>query len=141
MPISAEAFREAAARKRKTIEVEIEGVGAIRLRALSAGDAQRFQAEVKKAQDEKRDPEELSFAFIARSWVDGNNNPWLPEDEGIELAKSLDPETYKVVVREILKLNGLSEDAIREAEKNSAEPGADSTPTGSQASSDTPTSI
>lgn len=141
MPTSAQEFREAAARKRKTVDVEIEGVGSVRLRALSAGDAQRFQAEVKKAQDENRDPEELSFAFIARSWVDGNNNPLLPEDEGIDLAKALDPDTYKVVVREIVKLNGVGDDAIREAEKNSAEPGAGSTPTGSQASSDTPTSI
>lgn len=127
---SAAQFREAAARKRKTVDVEIEGVGSVRLRALSAGDAQRFQAEVAKAEKEGRDPEELSFAFIARSWVDENNNPWLPEDEGIELAKSLDPDTYKVVVREVLVLNGLTREAVDEAVGNSTGNPDDSTPTG-----------
>lgn len=131
MPLTPEQFREAAARKRKTVEVEIEGVGAVKLRALSAGDAQRFQAEVQQAEKEGKDAEGLAFALIARSWVDGNNSPWLPEDEGIELAKSLDPETYKAVAKAVLVLNGLTEDAIKEAEKNSVEPGADSSPTGS----------
>lgn len=133
MPLTPEQFREAAAKRRKTVEVEIEGVGAIKLRALSAGDAQRFQAEVAKATKEGRDPEDLSFAFIARSWVDGNNNPWLPEDEGVELAKSLDPETYKAVVRAVLELNGLDEKAVDSALKNSDASPEESTPTGSPA--------
>lgn len=130
MPLTPEQFREAAARKRKTVEVEIEGVGAVKLRALSAGDAQRFQAEVKKAADEGKDPEELSFAFIARSWVDAESNPWMPEDEGIELAKSLDPDTYKDLVKEVLKLNGLVDDAVDEAVGNSTGNPDDCTPTG-----------
>lgn len=141
MPISAREFREAAARKRKTVDVEIEGVGSVRLRALSAGDAHRFQAEVQKAEKDGNDPEGLAFSLIARSWVDENNGPWLPEDEGVELAKSLDPETYRVVASAVLELNGLDKKAVEEAVKNSAGPGAGSTPTGSQPNSDTPTSI
>lgn len=130
MPLTPEQFREAAARKRKTIEVEIEGVGAVKLRALSAGDAQRFQAEVQKAEKDGKDAEELAFSLIARSWVDGNNGPWLPEDEGIELAKSLDPETYKAVAKAVLVLNGLTEDAVKAAEGNSEGNPDASTPTG-----------
>lgn len=130
MPMTPEQFREAAARKRKTVEVEIEGVGAVKLRALSAGDAQRFQAEVQKAEKEGKDPEELSFSFIARSWVDADNRPWLPEDEGVELAKSLDPETYKAVAKAVLVLNGLTQEAVEQAEGNSKGSPDDSTPTG-----------
>lgn len=131
MPISAAEFRAAAARKRKTVEVEIEGVGAVRLRAQSAGDAQRFQSEVKKAEAEGRDYEELAFALIARSWVDENNEPWMPEDEGVELARSLDPETFTAVVKAVLVLNGLAENAVETAIKNLEASPDDSTPTGS----------
>lgn len=125
-------FRAAAARKRKTVEVEIAGVGAVRLRAQSAGDVQRFQSEVKKAEAAGTDYEALAFALIARSWVDENNEPWLDEAEGIELAKSLDPETFTAVVTEVLKLNGLSENAVETAIKNCEASPDDSTPTGSQ---------
>lgn len=138
---SAAEFRAAAAKKRKTVEVEIEGVGAVRLRALSAGDAQRFQSEVQKAVKEGGDSEELAFALIARSWVDAENNLWLPEDEGIEMAKSLDPDTYNAVAKAVLVLNGLAEDSVDVAVKNSEASRDESTPTGSPAISDTPTSI
>lgn len=138
---SAQEFREAAARRRKTSEVEVEGVGTVRLRALSAGDAQRFQSDVQKCTTAGRDAEELAFPLIARSWVDENNDLWLPEAEGIELARSLDPETYNAIAKAVLALNGLDVTAVDDAEKNSEASRGDSPLTGSPEISDTPTSI
>lgn len=119
MPLtSPQDFRAAAARRRKTTDVEIEGMGVVRLRALSAGDAQQFQADVRKAASDGRDQEELAFALIARSWVGEDGDLWVPEADGVALARSLDPETYNTLVKAVLALNGLSEKAIEEAEKN-----------------------
>ena len=134
MPItSPQDFKAAASRRRKTKDVEIEGVGTVRLRALSAGDAQAFQADVKKAAAEGRDQEELAFPLIARSWIGENGELWLPESEGVALAKALDPEIYNALAKEVLKLNGLdvpAEQAVERAEKNSDKPAAGPTPTG-----------
>lgn len=119
MPITdPQDFKDAAARRRKTKDVEVEGVGVVRLRALSAGEAQAFQAEVKKAEKEGRDSEELAFALIARSWVNESGAPLFGESEGVEVAKSLDPEIYNTLAKAVLELNGLSAKAVEEAEGN-----------------------
>lgn len=142
MPIlSAEQFREVAAKRRKTSDVEIEGVGTVRLRALSAGDAQRFQAEVKKAKEEGRDPEDLAFPLIALSWIGEDGQLWMPESEGIAFARSLDPDAYNAIAKAVLVLNGLSTEAVEEAVKTSGVSQDDSTRTSSPATSDALTSI
>lgn len=143
MPLlSPQDFKVAAAKRRKTLTVDVEGLGAFKLRALSAGDAQRFQADVKKAQADGQDPEALAFALIARSWIDEDGGPWMPEAEGIDAARSLDPDAYGVLAKAVLKLNGLDEKAIEDAEKNSGRASRDeSTPTDSLKNLDTPTSI
>lgn len=131
MPItSPQDFKDAASRRRKTKDVEIEGVGTVRLRALSAGEAQQFQADVKKAAAEGKDQEELAFSLIARSWVNESGGLFFEESEGVAVAKSLDPESYNALAKEVLALNGLSADAVDVAEKNSVTPAAESTPTG-----------
>lgn len=137
--LSAEQFRAAAAQRRKTEDVEVEGVGTIRLRAISAGDAQRFQREVRRYEAEGLDPEELSFTLVARSWVGEDGDPWMPEDVGVEFAKSLDPETFNLLASAVLKLNGFGEAAVEEAVKNSKASRKGSSPSGSPKSSDTPT--
>lgn len=119
MPItSPQDFKEAAARRRKTKDVEVEGVGVVRLRALSAGEAQAFQADVKKAEKDGRDSEELAFSLIARSWVNESGGLLFEESEGIAVAKSLDPESYNALAKAVLELNGLSAKAVEEAEGN-----------------------
>lgn len=134
MPItSPQDFKEAASRRRKTKVVEVTDVGTVRLRALSAGDVVKFQHDVSKAAAEGRDQEELGFPLMARSWVGEDGSLWLSEAEGEALARSLDPATYKQVLKEILALNGLdvsAEEAVSRAEKNSDKPAAESTPTG-----------
>lgn len=137
--LNAEQFRDAAAKRRKTADVEVPEVGTVRLRALSAGDAQRFQFQVQKAVKAGEDPEELAFLLIARSWVGEDGEPLMPEDEGVEVAKSLDPDVYNAIAAETLKLNGMSSDAVEEAAKNSEASRQESTPTGSPETSDTPT--
>lgn len=137
--LNAQQFREAAAKRRKTADVEVEGVGTVRLRALSAGDAQQFQFRVQAAEKAGEDAEELAFALIARSWIGEDGEPLLPEAEGIELAKSLDPGVYNELASETLKLNGMDSDAIEAAAKNSEASPDDSSPTGSLGTSDTPT--
>lgn len=139
---SAEQFREAAAKRRKTKDIEVEGVGTVRLRALSAGDAQRFQADVKKYATDGRDAEELAFPLIARSWIGENGELWLPEHEGVVLARSLDPLTYNAIAQAVLELNGLTATAVEEAESFSeAGRQKESSPTDSLQTSATPTSI
>lgn len=130
MPISSpQDFREAAAKRRKTTDVSVENVGVVRFRALSAGAAQQFQADVKKAAAEGKDQEELAFSLIARSWVGEDGELWVPEAEGVALAKSLEPAIYNKLAKAVLALNGLNETAIEDAEKNSVSRSADSTPT------------
>lgn len=131
MPISSpQDFKEKAAARRKTKDVSVEGLGTVRLRALSAGEAQAFQSDVKKAAAEGREPEELAFSLIARSWISEDGSLLFEEVEGVAVAKSLDPESYNAIAKEVLALNGLSADAVDVAEKNSERPAAESTPTG-----------
>ncbi len=139
MTLSAQEFRERAAKKRKTTTAEIPDVGSVLLRAVSAGDAVKFQAEIKAHKALGKDPEELAFSLIARSWIDENGELWMPEEEGIELAKSLDPDVYNALATAVLKLNGLSADAVEEAGKNFEASRTGSAPTGSQENSGTPT--
>lgn len=136
---SAEEFRAAAANRRKTVDVEVESVGTVRLRAISAWAAQRFQGEVRKLQAEGGDTEELAFILIARSWVGEDGEVWMPEDEGEAFARSLDPEIYNALAAAVLILNGLNKDAVGDAVKNSKASRKGSTPTGSPKNSDTPT--
>jgi hypothetical protein len=124
-------FKDAIAKRRKTAEVSVEGLGVVRIRALSAGAVVRFQADVKKAASEGTPEDELSFPLIARSWINGDGEPLYPEAEGEAIARELDPESFKTIVKAVLKLNGMSEDAIEDAEKNSGASRGDSTATGS----------
>lgn len=107
-------FKAAAARRRKTVDVELDGL-TVRLRALSAGDAVRFQSEVRKAGE---DGEALSFTLIARSWIGEDGELLMPEEEGEAFARTLDADTFTKLAKAVLALNGLSEKAIEEAEKN-----------------------
>lgn len=131
----------AAAKRRTTKDVEVEGLGTVRLRSLSAGDALKFQAEVRKCQSAGGDPEELAPALIARSWVGEDGELLMPEDEGAALARELEPKGYNALALAVLTLNGLTEEAVKDAEKNSEASPSDSTPSGSPEPSDTPTSI
>jgi len=118
MPISAHDFKEKAAARRqaKTKDVTIPDIGVVRLRSLSAGDAIAFQGEVKKVKAAGGNEDELTFSFIARSWIAESGELLFPEEEGIAFAKTLDPETFKAIAEECLKLNGLSEEAVKDAE-------------------------
>lgn len=141
MPISAAEFKANAAKCRKTVEKEYAGLGVVRLRALSAGDAQRFQAEVKRVTAAGGDAEALAFTLIALSWVDADDAPLFAEAEGVEMAKALTTETYNAIAADVLKLNGLNASAVDDALKNSESIPDAPTPTGSPESSATPTSI
>lgn len=119
MPItSPQDFKAAASRRRKAKDVEVPEVGVVRLRALSAGEALQFQSDVKKAGAEGLEQEEMAFTLIARSWIGEDGELLFPEEEGVAVARSLDPETYNALAKEVLALNGLSKDAIEDAEKN-----------------------
>lgn len=119
MPITREEFQAVAVRRRKFVDAEIPHVGTVRLRALSAGDATRFQGDVQKAKADGKNQEELAFPLIARSWIGEDGELLFPEEEGVAFARSLDPDTYNAIAKEVLKLNGLNADAVEDAEKNS----------------------
>ncbi len=137
MPISGADFKAAAAKRRKTADVDLDGLGTVRIRALSAGDAQRFQSEVKKA---GHDAEAMAFTLIARSWINEDGEPLFEEAEGVAVAQSLDPADYNALAKAVLTLNGLNEKAVDDALKNSETSAAVPMPTDSPESSDTPTS-
>jgi hypothetical protein len=148
MPLtSAQDFRDAAAKRRKTVDVEIDGLGTVRLRALSAGDAQQFQTDVRKAKADGKNEEELAFSLIARSWIDDAGQLLFPPDEkgelteGIAVAKSLDPTDYNIVATAVLRLNGLSAEAVKDAEGFSSASPNGSSPTDSRNSLVLQTSI
>jgi hypothetical protein len=141
MAITPQEFRDKAAKRRKIKDADIPDIGTIRLRALSAGDAQQFQSDVKKAKADGKNEEELAFSLIARSWIGDDGELLFPEEEGIAFARTLDPETYNAIAKEVLALNGLSETAIEDAEKNSGAGRNGSTPSDSRETSVLQTSI
>lgn len=142
MPLNAEQFREAAAKRRKTKDVEIEGVGAVRLRALSAAALQKFQHDAGEYKREGKNVEELAFPLIAKSLIGENGDLFYPDEEvGIAEARALDPVTFSVLTDEVLSLNGLTVSAVDDAAKNSEASREGSTPTDSPTNSDTSTSI
>lgn len=118
MATSAADLKANAAKRRKTTTVEIDGLGAFCLRSLSAGDAVRFQSDVKRLQADGGDAEALAFTLIARSLIDDEGNPLMAEADAIEFAKSLDPSDYNTLAKAALSLNGLTETAVEDATKN-----------------------
>lgn len=119
MPLSAEEVRAAAARLRKTEDVNVEEMGgAVRLRSLSAGDIVRLEFEKKQALLAGKDVEEIAFEYVARSWVDHQGEPLFPLEEGIAVARSLDEKPYATLVRAVLRLNGITDTAVEDAKKN-----------------------
>lgn len=139
MTLTAQEFRERLASRRKVVDVDLGDLGTIRLRAFSAGQAQRFQAEVRDAANAGEDPEAVAFSMIAQSWVGEDGELWMPEQEGVELARSLDPEAYNTLATRVLELNGMTPTAVEDAAKNSEASRNESTPTGSPENSENPT--
>lgn len=136
--LNADSIR-AAARKRKSVDVDLGDGTAVRMMALTAGAGLQFQAEVQEIVKAGGDPETLGPVLIARSWVDDSGEPLLPEEEGKELALSFEADKYNRLAAAALKLNGLSENAVADALKNSGATRTDSTPSGSPETSVTPT--
>lgn len=118
MPLNREQFQAAAAKRRKTLDVECAEFGIVRLRSLSAGDVVRFQHEVAQAKAKGESDEEVSFGMLARSWVAEDGELLFPIEQGIIEARSLDPALYTELTRAVLRLNGMSVEAIEESAKN-----------------------
>lgn len=118
MPLTAEDIKAAAARRRRTLDIDVPEFGVVRLRALSAGDVVRLQSDTKKAELEGREREEVAFDYLARSWIGESGDLLFPLEEGVQVAKSLDTVTYATLVRAVLKLNGMDAEAIEDAGKN-----------------------
>jgi hypothetical protein len=136
--ITGDALR-AAARRRRTQDVEVPGVGTVRIVAMSAGAIHQFRHQTQKHQQAGKDPEELGFLLIAQSWVDEEGNPLLPVEEGEQVARELDSAAYNALASAVLKLNGMDPDAVDEAVKNSSASQSESTHSGSPENSDTST--
>lgn len=136
MPISAQEFKDAASRRRKTVDVEVEGLGAVRLRALSAWEKGQFQAAVTKRTGGTADVSaelgtDLMCDLIARMWIGEDGNLLMPEPEGVTFARTLEDETLVALTTAALQLLGISKDAVDDAVKNSEASRGDSSPTGS----------
>lgn len=119
MALSAAEIRAAAEKRRKVEEVAVEELGGtVRLRALSAADWLRGEFETKQAEAQGRDPEEVAFGYIARSWIDENGALLFPLEEGVALVRTLDSPTYTRLLKAVLRLNGRAADAIEDSAKN-----------------------
>lgn len=124
MPVNREQFKAAAAKRRKTKDVDVSEFpefaecGTIRLRALSAWDLVQFQNDVTKAEADGKSTEEAAFGALAKSWVGEDNSLLFPEAEGVTEAQSLDPKLYEKLTKDLLILNGLSAEAVEDAAKN-----------------------
>lgn len=119
MPLTATEIRAAAEKRRKVEEVEVDELGGtVRLRALSAADWLRGEFETRQSEAQGRDPEEVAFGYIARSWIDENGELLFPLEEGIALVRTLDGATYSRLLKAVLRLNGRTAEAIEGAEKN-----------------------
>lgn len=119
MPLTAEELRARRQARRRTKDSEVPELGTVRLQALPAGDAVEFQAGIQKEQSEGRDGSALMFDLVARSWIDADGNPLFPIAEGVAEARALAPKDFEHVLKDVLLLNGMSKEAVAEAEKNS----------------------
>jgi hypothetical protein len=115
--LDAAAAREAA-KRRKTMDVDVPDMGTVRLRAMSAGDALRFRAEVAAAEKEGGDSEQLAAVLIARAWVGEDGAVLFTEEEGVEVVRELSASVYAQLAQSVLQLNGLAAAATGEAVKN-----------------------
>lgn len=113
MPLlTAEQIKAETAKRRKSEEIEVEELGgSVRLLELMAGDLIRLQRD-------GRDEGEVAFEYVARSWVTEANEPLLPIEEGVAVAKSLSNDAYATILTAVLRLNGIGKQAIEEASKN-----------------------
>jgi hypothetical protein len=110
--LTGEQIKAETAKRRRFDEVEVEELGgSVRLLALTAGDLIHLQS----LRSESR---ATSFEYVARSWVSESNDPLFPIEEGVAVAKSLSDEVYARILKAVLRLNGVAEDAIEQAEKN-----------------------
>lgn len=118
MPITAEQFKEAAAKRRKTADETIEGYGVIRLRSLSALALIHFNHDLEKAQAAGESTTALTARLVAMSWIDDAGNPLFADlDVGTAEAGSMDEDAYTTLVNRIYALNGMRQAAV--TEKNS----------------------
>lgn len=110
--------------KQKTEDVELESIGgAARLRALSVGEALSFRAEMgggagkEPTQEEQTDQ---TTRMIVRLWVDESGESFWGEDEeaGKQYLLALPAGEFAALQRAVLRLAGVSAEAIQEAEKN-----------------------
>jgi hypothetical protein len=115
MAISAEEFRQASRRLRKTDDAEIEGYGVIRLQSLSAGDVIRFRRELTNAGDNAN---ELMFWLVARSWIADDGGLLFPESEGEAEARLMGETAFGALIKKVYLLNGLTAEAVEDAGKN-----------------------
>jgi hypothetical protein len=118
MPITAEEFKAAAAKRRKTDDAAIEGYGVIRLRSLSALALIAFNHELEKAAGAGESTTALTAKLVAMSWIDDEGKPLFADlDVGAAEAGSMDEEAYAELVNRIYTLNGMRQAAV--TEKNS----------------------
>lgn len=93
-------------------KVEIDGYGTVFIRAMSTGEAGRFQAWMKSAP-----PEEDILARCAMVGICDEAGALLLGESDLEAVKALDPHYLAKVQEEILRVNRLDADSTAADEK------------------------
>lgn len=132
--LNADALR-GAVKHRRTADVSIMA-GKVRVRSWSLAEAEAWDKEHEGATEE--DAQIAILEMVAKSWIGADGELLVPVEEGVEIARNMDPSDLRDIATAILKLNGRDVGAVEDAVKNSEASRSESTSTGSPENSDTP---
>jgi hypothetical protein len=124
----------------KREEVEIPGGGKVLMRELTVGE----RLDCRKrwlSRNGDGDDETLSIAFVAVSICEPAGEPMFRADEidlAVDLIKKKSLRTVEALQGAFVRMNGLTDEAVSEAVKNSTEIPSASSSSGSPVISDTP---
>ncbi|ODT46616.1 MAG: hypothetical protein ABS70_00535 [Nitrospira sp. SCN 59-13] len=94
-------------------EIEVKNYGKMKIKTLSAID----QAELSRFQKSTTCETRLAAFIITLGVVDDDGTPFLTADD-VEMLIKKNAGTVEKIANEIIKLSGISEDEVLEAEKN-----------------------
>ncbi len=119
----------AGAKKLQTKDVEVPGLGTVRVRKLSARQRDIHEQAVYAAREKGGADPEFRARVVAMGLV-GEDNKRLFVDDDIEEVSTLGADIVDLIYDEIAEMSGMSKKRVEQAEKNSEPRPGSSSPTG-----------
>lgn len=104
--------------------------GMVRMRVLSGAARDDFNAYLKSFGDEPRPPSAVSAALLVQICIDDAGQPMFTMDD-IELLRAKSAAALDVMATAAMRINGMGEAAVSDAEKNSGSDQSDDSGSGS----------